>query len=206
MNKILYITAILLLFGVSITQADEGYDPIMYDSEEDADDNLFSIIPPTPIKVGINKASIENEENKTPPPPPPSSFEETNSNTSSEVVVTSDINEDKVQIPTKDNINIPAPSTQAPISQPTAINTNVGLVDNFNQPVPSNTQTQGTWIDTVVDAVKPIENTPPPSSQDESIEDIIAKLTDEMLKHAQKMEFEKAAELRDKIKELEKML
>ena len=42
--------------------------------------------------------------------------------------------------------------------------------------------------------------------EDESIEDIIAKLTDEMLKHAKNMEFEKAAELRDKIKELEKLL
>ena len=30
--------------------------------------------------------------------------------------------------------------------------------------------------------------------------------TDEMLKHAKNMEFEKAAELRDKIKELENML
>ena len=41
--------------------------------------------------------------------------------------------------------------------------------------------------------------------KDESIEEIIAKLTDEMLKHAAEMEFEKAAELRDKIKELENM-
>ncbi len=39
--------------------------------------------------------------------------------------------------------------------------------------------------------------------KDESVEDIINKLTDEMLKHATNMEFEKAAELRDKIKELE---
>jgi excinuclease ABC subunit B len=36
--------------------------------------------------------------------------------------------------------------------------------------------------------------------------EIISKLTDEMLKYAQEMEFEKAAEVRDKIKELEKML
>lgn len=43
-------------------------------------------------------------------------------------------------------------------------------------------------------------------SKDESIEDIISKLTDEMLKYAQSMEFEKAAELRDKIKELEDMM
>ena len=43
-------------------------------------------------------------------------------------------------------------------------------------------------------------------SKDESIEDIIAKLTDEMLRHASLMEFEKAAELRDKIKELENMV
>ena len=38
--------------------------------------------------------------------------------------------------------------------------------------------------------------------KDEEIEDIINKLTTEMLKHASNMEFEKAAELRDKIKEL----
>ena len=43
-------------------------------------------------------------------------------------------------------------------------------------------------------------------NKDESVEDIISRLTDEMLKHAKNMEFEKAAELRDKIKELEKML
>jgi len=43
-------------------------------------------------------------------------------------------------------------------------------------------------------------------SKDESIEDIIGKLTDEMLKYATEMEFEKAAELRDKIKELEKSI
>ena len=41
--------------------------------------------------------------------------------------------------------------------------------------------------------------------KDESVEDIISKLTDEMLKAASQMEFEKAAELRDKIKELENM-
>ena len=42
--------------------------------------------------------------------------------------------------------------------------------------------------------------------ENESMEEIIVKLTDEMLKHAANMEFEKAAELRDKIKELEKLL
>ena len=42
--------------------------------------------------------------------------------------------------------------------------------------------------------------------KDEDIPDIINKLTDEMLKHATNMEFEQAAELRDKIKELEKLL
>ena len=41
---------------------------------------------------------------------------------------------------------------------------------------------------------------------DETVEDIIKKLTDEMLKHAANMEFEKAAELRDKIKELESII
>ena len=43
-------------------------------------------------------------------------------------------------------------------------------------------------------------------NKDESIEDVISKLTDEMLKHAAAMEFEKAAELRDKIKELENII
>lgn len=38
--------------------------------------------------------------------------------------------------------------------------------------------------------------------EEETIEEVINKLTDEMLKHAQNMEFEEAAILRDKIKEL----
>ncbi len=41
-------------------------------------------------------------------------------------------------------------------------------------------------------------------TNEESINDIISKLTQEMLKYASQMEFEKAAELRDRIKELEK--
>ena len=40
----------------------------------------------------------------------------------------------------------------------------------------------------------------------EDIKDTINRLTDEMLEFASKMEFEKAAELRDKIKELEKLI
>ena len=40
----------------------------------------------------------------------------------------------------------------------------------------------------------------------QDIEDVITKLTDEMLKFASDMEFEKAAEIRDKIKELEQLL
>lgn len=42
--------------------------------------------------------------------------------------------------------------------------------------------------------------------KNEDIKETIGKLTDEMLKYAADMEFEKAAELRDKIKELEKLL
>ena len=40
----------------------------------------------------------------------------------------------------------------------------------------------------------------------EDIKETISKLTDEMLNYASQMEFEKAAEVRDKIKELEKLL
>ena len=41
--------------------------------------------------------------------------------------------------------------------------------------------------------------------ENEDIKSIISRLTDEMLEYAANMEFEKAAELRDKIKELEKL-
>ncbi len=39
-------------------------------------------------------------------------------------------------------------------------------------------------------------------SKEADLQEIIDKLTDEMLKYAQEMEFEKAAEIRDKIKQL----
>ena len=42
--------------------------------------------------------------------------------------------------------------------------------------------------------------------KNENIQEVITKLTEEMLSFATQMEFEKAAELRDKIKELEKLL
>ena len=42
--------------------------------------------------------------------------------------------------------------------------------------------------------------------KDEDIKETLNKLTDEMLEYASKMEFERAAELRDKIKELEKLI
>ena len=40
-------------------------------------------------------------------------------------------------------------------------------------------------------------------NENETIEEAINRLTDEMIKYAQNLEFEKAAETRDKIKELE---
>ena len=42
--------------------------------------------------------------------------------------------------------------------------------------------------------------------KEEDVKEAIAKLTDEMLKYAAEMEFEKAAEVRDKIKELENLM
>ncbi len=42
--------------------------------------------------------------------------------------------------------------------------------------------------------------------KNDDIKDVINNLTEEMLKHAEKMEFEEAAKLRDKIKELEKLV
>ena len=43
-------------------------------------------------------------------------------------------------------------------------------------------------------------------STEEDIEKVISKLTDEMITYAKELNFEKAAEIRDKIKELEKMI
>ena len=43
-------------------------------------------------------------------------------------------------------------------------------------------------------------------NKDEDIKETISRLTDKMLEHASKMEFEQAAELRDKIKELERLV
>ena len=43
-------------------------------------------------------------------------------------------------------------------------------------------------------------------STEEDIEKVISKLTDEMITYAKELNFEKAAEIRDKIKELEKIL
>ena len=42
--------------------------------------------------------------------------------------------------------------------------------------------------------------------KEEDIKETINKLTEEMLEFASKMEFEQAAEIRDKIKELEKLI
>ena len=42
--------------------------------------------------------------------------------------------------------------------------------------------------------------------KEEDIKETISKLTDEMLEYASRMEFEQAAEIRDKIKELEKLI
>ena len=39
--------------------------------------------------------------------------------------------------------------------------------------------------------------------EDESVEDVINRLNDEMVKYAQNLEFEKAAEIRDKIKKIQ---
>lgn len=42
--------------------------------------------------------------------------------------------------------------------------------------------------------------------EEEDIKDVVEKLTNEMINHAQNLEFEKAAELRDKIKQLEDII
>ncbi len=55
---------------------------------------------------------------------------------------------------------------------------------------------------TIVEDIKSEHNI----KDDEDINEVIEKLTNEMIKYAQDLEFEKAAELRDKIKELENIV
>ncbi len=55
---------------------------------------------------------------------------------------------------------------------------------------------------TIVEDIKNEHNI----KDDEDISEVIEKLTNEMIKYAQDLEFEKAAELRDKIKELENIV
>ena len=61
--------------------------------------------------------------------------------------------------------------------------------------------------ETIIDEDKQIDSSEKYEiDKESSVEDIINKLTEEMLQHAEKMEFEEAAKLRDQIKELESSL
>lgn len=55
MYRILYITLFCVLFGTFNAQAESAYDTNTYDG----DNNLFSIIPPTPITIGIPSTTKE---------------------------------------------------------------------------------------------------------------------------------------------------
>ena len=54
-----------------------------------------------------------------------------------------------------------------------------------------------------IKATYEVEQTNTDIKENENIEDAINRLTNEMINYAQNLEFEKAAEVRDKIKELE---
>lgn len=61
MNKIYYWAALGLLLCRSVpATADEGYDPLLFSSEAEADQNLFSILPPTPKKMDSHKPQTLN--------------------------------------------------------------------------------------------------------------------------------------------------
>ncbi len=180
MNKILYIIAVSWLFGAMVAQADEGYDPLMYDydSEEEADGNLFSIIPPTPIKVGIKDEEIKQEQSNDIPPP-----------ANSEDFIGSE--QESITIPPKPEapqmIEPQDDSAKTPVMVSNNIEkANVGNLAEDNKqiaktptttaPVPS--PSQGTWIDSgldiMADAVKPTDRIDENAMQEESLEGMMS--------------------------------
>lgn len=61
MRELCYIAAVGLLLGMAFpAAADEGYDPMLFSSEEEANNNLFSIMPPTPPKINPVKTAPQN--------------------------------------------------------------------------------------------------------------------------------------------------
>jgi len=147
MNRILYIGTFFLLFGIYNTQADEGYDPIIYESEEEADGNLFSIIPPTPIKVGIGKKDViepKSEETKSSAPI-----------TNEENLKSHDITDTTI---THNYADVPAIPTKADSTQSfESINNQDLSEDASSAPLIENIQPENkpnTWISNTLDALK----------------------------------------------------
>ena len=61
MRELCYIAAVGLLLGMAFpAAADEGYDPMLFSSEEEANNILFSIMPPTPPKINPVKTAPQN--------------------------------------------------------------------------------------------------------------------------------------------------
>lgn len=71
MRELCYIAAVGLLLGMAFpAAADEGYDPMLFSSEEEANNNLFSIMPPTPPKINPVKTAPQNSLRFLPKVPP----------------------------------------------------------------------------------------------------------------------------------------
>ena len=165
MNKLCYLVTLGLVLGVSVpTAADEGYDPLLYSSEAEANKNLFSILPPTPIHVGKTpsqntKATPSTTSNNTQPVSASTSnpTEETSSISALPAMSEEDLNfpvEEDNNLDTAGGSNMPPLNYQSQeANAPQPVNTNISLTENLSADKSENSDSGGlpekvkeTWI------------------------------------------------------------
>ncbi len=143
MKKLCYLAALGLWVVTSVpATADEGYDPLLFSSETEANQNLFSILPPTPPKTDVSKNTAIYTTNSN----------ETSSNAKPNKEVVPDVaipleqqkTADSTPLPlmSEEDMNFPQPEENAsvptnnfPLPQsnntPPKVNTNVSLTENL---------------------------------------------------------------------------
>ena len=157
MNKLCYLVTLGLVLGVSFpAAADEGYDPLLFANETEADQNLFSILPPTPKKMDSNKPQTLNPQttssNLNPQPviPIETKLPETPSTTETlptASATSAEINSAPLPPMSEEDLNFPATPNEPNIhnaenlssdnhapqhsEMPRKIDTNVSLTDNL---------------------------------------------------------------------------
>ena len=202
MNKLCYLVTLGLMLGVSFsTAADEGYDPLLYSSEAEANKNLFSILPPTPIHVGKKPSQNINLNVKSSPITTKSDTQQMQVNTSNPTEETGGtsalpaMSEEDLNFPVEENNNLDTASSvnMPPLNYrsqetntPQPVNTNISLTENLSADNSENSDSGGlpekvkeTWIgkitETAAEKVKETTGEIKNSSADASLENLMDK-------------------------------